>query len=354
MENLTDRQILILEFIRSQEQTNTKKIKEHLESKTGTLNRVTIIRDLDILITKALIKKTGEGRGVSYSILNKNPLMSFRDTEKYFEQSLEDRDPQESFNFDVFKDFNDSIFLKEELNSLGKLNDNYRKRIKKLSPTILKKEFERLTIELSWKSSQIEGNTYSLIETEILIKENQEATGHTKSETQMILNHKKALDYIIDNPEFFKELTLSKIEDLHRLLTFDLGVEKNIRKTLVGITGTNYKPLDNQFQIKEALSELLFIINTKNLHPLLKALSTVALVSYIQPFEDGNKRTARILGNAVLLAQEYCPLSYRSVDGNDYKKAILLFYEQNSLYFLKALFIQQFEFSINNYFLTNH
>jgi Fic family protein len=354
MKNLTDRQNLILEFIRNQEQASTREIKEHLESKTGILNRVTIIRDLDVLIIKKLIKKTGEGRGVSYGVVIKNPLMSFYDAEKYFKQSLENREPQENFDFDVFKNFNNSIFSKEELLDLDKLNNEYRERIKELSPTILKKEFERLTIELSWKSSQIEGNTYSLIETEILIKENQEAVGHTKSETQMILNHKKALDYIIDNPKFFKELTLSKIEDLHQLLTFDLGVEKNIRKTLVGITGTNYRPLDNQFQIKESLNELLSIINNRSLHPLLKALSTVALISYIQPFEDGNKRTARILGNAILLAQEYCPLSYRSVNENDYKKAILLFYEQNSLYFLKELFIQQFKFSINNYFLTKH
>ncbi|MFZ2975300.1 MAG: Fic family protein [Candidatus Moraniibacteriota bacterium] len=350
MEKLTNRQNSILEFIRNQGQASTREIKKYQELKTGTLNRITIIRDLDVLITKKLIKKTGQGRSVSYSMIIENPLLSFYDIEKYFKQSIKERNSRKNFNFDIFKNFDNSIFSKEELSNLDKLNDTYRKSVARLSPTILKKEFERLTIELSWKSSQIEGNTYSLIETEILITENQEASGHTKSETQMILNHKKALDYIINNPKIFKELTLSKIEDLHKLLIFDLGVEKNIRKTSVGITGTNYKPLDNQFQIKEALHEMLSIINAKNLHPLLKALSAIALISYTQPFEDGNKRTARILGNAILLAQEYCPLSYRDVDKNDYKKAILLFYEQNSLYLLKEIFIQQFEFAVKNYF----
>lgn len=350
MEKLTPRQNSILEFIQNRGQASTREIKEYQELKTGLLNRVTIIRDVDVLITKKLVKKTGQGRSVSYSVLNENPLMSFYEVEKYFEKSIEERNSQKNFNFEIFKNFNNSIFLKKELASLDKLNDNYRKKVEKLSPTILRKEFERLTIELSWKSSQIEGNTYSLIETETLIKEDQEAPGHTKSETQMILNHKKALDYIINNPKLFKELTLSKVEDLHQLLIFDLGVEKNIRKTLVGITGTNYRPLDNQYQINEALSETFSIVNDKNIHPLLKALSAIALISYIQPFEDGNKRTARILANAILLAHKYCPLSYRSVDKNDYKKATLLFYEQNNLRPLKEMFVQQFESAMENYF----
>jgi Fic family protein len=75
------------------------------------------------------------------------------------------------------------------------------------------------------------------------------------------------------------------------------------------------------------------------------------MISYIQPFEDGNKRTARILGNALLLANNACPLSYRSVNEGDYKKAILLFYEQNNINLFKELFINQFKFSVDNYFL---
>lgn len=350
MKNLTLRQNLILKFIQEKNQTSTREIKEYLEDKNGPLNRITVIRDLDILIKEKLIEKTGQGRNISYNLKNNSPLLTFYNPTKYFEKPLDQRNAKESFNFDIFKNFDNSIFNEEEIENLENLNTEYRKRVKKLSSTIIKKEFERLTIELSWKSSQIEGNTYSLIETETLIKENVEAPGHTKSEAQMILNHKKALDYIIENPKNFKNITLAKIENLHQLLTFDLGISKNIRKTLVGITGTNYKPLDNQYQITEALKDLISILNNKKLHPLTKSLSTLALISYIQPFEDGNKRTARILSNAVLIAHNYCPLSYRSVDENDYKKATLLFYEQNSLFFLKELFIQQFEASINTYF----
>ncbi len=99
------------------------------------------------------------------------------------------------------------------------------------------------------------------------------------------------------------------------------------------------------------MEEMVKIVNNKNYHPLLKSMACILLTSYIQPFEDGNKRTARLLGDAILLAHSYCPLSYRSVNESNYKKVTLLFYEQNSALFFKELFIDQFKFSINNYFL---
>ena len=81
-----------------------------------------------------------------------------------------------------------------------------------------------------------------------------------------------------------------------------------------------------------------------------KALLSLVLLSYIQPFADGNKRTARIVSNAVLIHENYCPLSFRSVDSIDYKKAMLLFYEQNNISSFKKIFIDQFEFAVNTYF----
>ena len=86
--------------------------------------------------------------------------------------------------------------------------------------------------------------------------------------------------------------------------------------------------------------------------PFSKALMSLALIAYIQPFEDGNKRTSRLVANAFLLSHNSSPLSFRSIDTTEYKKAIILFYEQNNIKFLKELFIEQFEFSVNNYFLT--
>ena len=81
-----------------------------------------------------------------------------------------------------------------------------------------------------------------------------------------------------------------------------------------------------------------------------KALLILILISYIQPFADGNKRTARIVSNAILMNNKCCPISYRTVDSIEYKKAMLLFYEQNNLTTFKEIFINQFEFAVNTYF----
>lgn len=92
------------------------------------------------------------------------------------------------------------------------------------------------------------------------------------------------------------------------------------------------------------------LINAKE-NGFEKSLLAILLISYIQPFEDGNKRTGRMIGNALLINHEACPLSYRSVDSTDYKKAILLFYEQNNISAFKQLFIEQNEFGVRNYFI---
>ena len=146
-----------------------------------------------------------------------------------------------------------------------------------------------------------------------------------------------------------QELSVSRIEDIHALLVKDLNVERNIRSRRVGITGTNYRPLDNVFQIEEAMRAMCDLVNSRR-NIFEKALLTLVLISYIQPFSDGNKRTARIVSNAILIANRYCPLSFRTVDSIDYKKAMLVFYEQNNISAFKKIFMEQFAFAVNTYF----
>lgn len=188
---------------------------------------------------------------------------------------------------------------------------------------------ERLTIDLSWKSSRLEGNTYSLFDTEILIKERIEAKGHQKEEAIMILNHKNAIDYIFEQKKEFKKSDLFHVKKIHELLTRGLNVRSGARNIPVRIVGTRYVPLSGKAKIAKNLDLTITKINTLK-DPFSKSLAIALMISYIQPFEDGNKRTARIIANAVLLANDVCPISYRSVDEADYKKAAVLFYEQNS------------------------
>jgi Fic family protein len=242
-----------------------------------------------------------------------------------------------------------NLFSDEELDKLNTLQEKFKMNISELTKSEYAKEFERLAIDLSWKSSQIEGNTYSLLETERLLREKETADGKTKDDAVMLLNHKIALDFIIGAPDYLEPLTISRIEDVHSLLVKDLGVDRNIRKRRVGISGTNYKPLDNEYQIKEALRDMCILINSRK-SVFEKALLALVLLSYIQPFGDGNKRTARIISNAILIANNYCPISFRTIDSVEYKKAMLIFYEQNNINPIKTIFINQFEFAVETYF----
>jgi Fic family protein len=128
-----------------------------------------------------------------------------------------------------------------------------------------------------------------------------------------------------------------------------LGIDRNIRSRRVGISGTNYKPLDNEVQIREALEEMIALINNKK-SVFEQALLALVLLSYIQPFADGNKRTARIICNAILMNHHYCPISFRTVGSIEYKKAMLLFYEQNNITAVKKIFMGQFEFAVGHSF----
>lgn len=345
---MNKRQEIILNFIETSGQAQISDILEYLLTSFEKTSKITIIRDLNELIKQNLIIKKGKGRSITYELSPIYKTVKPINIEEYFKIESDKRKIFENFNFDIFS-YLKNIFTEEEKRKLNELNEFYLKNLKNLPKSLLKREFERLTIEFSWKSSFIEGNTYTLLETEYLLREHKEPKGHTKEEKIMILNHKLALDFIQKNKSIFKKITIPKIEIIHSILTKGINVSKNIRNIIVRIIGTRYKPIENRFQIKEALEEMCRIINQEK-NAFSKALIAILLLAYIQPFEDGNKRTSRLIGNAILMTNNICPLSYRSIDELEYKKAIILFYEQNNLSYLKQLFIDQFKFAVENYF----
>ena len=319
------RQELILDFIKDNPKAKREDIEKFLAKMGYVATKMTITRDLKLFLENDDIKKSGQAKATVYSPSVKINLLKDINIATYFTKEQDERLPDAiGFNFDIFSALK-GLLTDKEKKELEKLNTEYLEKRSKLSPTLL------------------------LLDTERLLNENISAQGKTKEETNMVLNHKKALDFVLKAPEYYKNLTLAKIEELHKLLVNELNVATGIRNGTVGIVGTNYKPLDNSYQIKEALKNLIEIIN-KTANPIEKALIAVLMIAYIQPFEDGNKRTSRILGNALLLANNYCPLSYRSVDEIEYKKAIILFYEQNNASYFKKLFVEQFRQAVNKYF----
>lgn len=344
---LTDRQNKIMVLVAEQDHISISQIKDQLQE---DISQATLNRDLAHLVDKNCLDRIGKGRGITYVFSGFYRLFAPLDTTVYFDLDPDKRVRTNTFNQEVFSVFSQtSVFTPQEIPLLDALKSEYQNNVKTISPVLYQKELERLSIELSWKSAQIEGNTYSLLETERLFLEKEEASNKSKEEATMLLNHKDALNYLLKHKDLAKNLDLRLIEEVHSLLIKDLGVGKNIRSRMVGITGTAYKPLDNDFQIREALENMCALINAKD-NGFEKALLAIVLISYIQPFEDGNKRTGRMIGNALLISDNACPLSYRSVDSLDYKKAMLLFYEQNNLAQFKDLFIDQINFAVKNYF----
>ncbi len=314
------------------------------------IDRKTLQRDLKDLEKQLLISKKGAGKNTVYSLSGVSNVLKQVNIKEYFKTPYLKREAKESFNFKIFTILENDIFTVEETETLEKLQAEFIRNFSKYdSQTLINKEFERIMIEFSWKSSAIEGNTYSLLGTEALIKNNVVGKGNTEKETQMILNHKDAFNEAIQNKERFKKLSYSDIEYIHSVLTKKLGISKNVRNGGVAIVGTKYRPLGNSHQIEKAAREMVELINKKESF-FEKAFLISILIAYIQVFEDGNKRTSRMISNAILLANNSIPLSYRIVDTEEYIKAMILFYEINNISYFKQIFIDQFEDAVGNYF----
>lgn len=345
---INTRQLELLNHLLLNPLSSRPEIEALLDGEKGS--RITIIRDLNLLLNLNWIEQTGGGNHVKYSLKAGKELLIPIDLEEYFTKKTDSRNIKyPSFNLQLIDNLS-GLFSTKELDQFEQGKIRLKDKFENLDKTILKRELERFTIELSWKSSQIEGNTYSLLETEELIKNKKEARGHDKSEATMILNHKNAFDMILEKNDSFKEIGILDMRSIHTELTKDLEITSGIRESGVGITGTKYLPLDNKWQIEDALTKLIVYTKKTNIVPE-KALIFLAMIAYLQPFTDGNKRTSRMVSNAVLLANGYYPLSYRSVDEVEYKKALILFYEQNNIFHLKRIFMEQQRFAIDNYFL---
>lgn len=309
---------------------------------------VTVKRGLSEMSGAGIIDESGSGRSTVYEIGIPGRLFSDIDEKDYCAIEPDKRYGLNRYNFDLFAKMPGDIFTDAELARLDAAAEIYKQRSRNGTPVTQKKELERLIIELSWKSSKIEGNTYTLLETEKLILENKKAAGRSKDETQMILNHKDAFNFIRQNQNEFKTFNRANLEKLHSILVKDMGVGFGLRKAPVGITGTKYQPLDNIYQIAEAVESLSAAIGRMKTF-YAKSLLAVLGIGYVQPFEDGNKRTGRLMANALLLANGLAPLSYRSVDETEYRQATIVFYELNSIVPFKEIFLGQYEFAANNY-----
>jgi Fic family protein len=326
-------------------------IMELLKVTGAAPSNATLRRDLSALTQAGFLAVSGARKTARYSLTIQGLLFAPVKPKDYCSLDPDLRDGNKSFNFKLFDLVQNSFFSENELNSLEAATKNFHKSAEGASEVIRNKELERFIIELSWKSSKIEGNTYSLLDTEKLIRDGIEAEGHSKEEAIMILNHKTAFQYILELVKNYQNINLFEVTSIHQLLTKDLDISSGFRNKMVGITGSIYKPIELSTQLKEAMDSLLRAVSRLK-DPYSKALLTLIGIAYIQPYEDGNKRTSRLTANAVLLGHQCAPLSYRSIDETYYKESVLVFYEKNSLTAIKQIFIEQYIFSCENYLLS--
>ena len=303
---------------------------------------------LSELVGQGLVYQIGSSKNTNYQLSNLGTLLYPINPES---DLAEDRlqNPIIYFNSDIFDWLSGFQFDLIELERLQNSAKKYQNKLQTTTPELKKKELERLVIEFSWKSSSFEGDTYTLLETVNLLQNNIKNTSKSSEDAQIILNHKKALEFVFQNTGYFKVISIKKIQELHNLLIFDLGVQTGFRKGGVGILGSLYQPIDNPHIIVEMMEKFCGLINRTESY-FAKAMLVGLLVSYVQPFEDGNKRTSRLLANAILHSLHLPLLSYRNTTIEDYRNSVLGFYEQNSIVLFKNIFVEQIEFCANHYF----
>jgi hypothetical protein len=217
--------------------------------------------------------------------------------------------------------------------------------------TYARKILERLLIDLSWNSSRLEGNTYSLLDTEQLFRDGAAPGGKNIRETQMILNHKQAIEFLIEGAG---ELTLTPrtIRALHGMLAENLlanpSEEGNLREIVVGIFDSTYLPLAVPALIQEIFEQILVTAEAIG-NPFEQAFFLLVHLPYLQPFADVNKRTSRLAANLPLIKANLQPLSFIDVPREIYTMATLAVYEVRRVEALRDVFLWAYQRSAERY-----
>ncbi len=236
--------------------------------------------------------------------------------------------------------------LRDQLQALGKSPAEQTP-----AGTFARDILNRLLIDLSWASSQLEGNTYSRLDTERLIEFGQAAEGKDALETQMILNHKHAIEYLVLDPAH-AQLTPDAIIALHAFLSDGLMADPaavgRIRRRAVEIGGSVYMPV----ALPQRLGELFGIViqmAAEILDPFEQSFFLMVHLPYLQPFEDVNKRVSRLAANIPFIRHNLCPLSFIDVPQQAYVDAMIGVYELNRIELLRDVFVSAYERSCQQY-----
>ncbi|HMY40822.1 MAG TPA: Fic family protein, partial [Marinagarivorans sp.] len=340
-----------------------------LQAKHTDIARRTIQRLIAKLIERHQIVARGEGRarryfpsganaGINALLVGTESFPPFvplsadsQDILAYIDQPLEARKP-----VGYQRDF----LYAYQPNETWYLSESLRRQLLKMGRTADADEpagtysraiLNRLLIDLSWASSHLEGNTYSRLDTRELIDHGRVASGKGAIETQMILNHKTAIELLVENIDS-AEFNRYTLMNLHSALAENLlpnpADEGRVRQHAVDIGKSVYRPLSTQQQIEAALDELLSKANLIR-DPFEQSFFMMVHLPYLQPFADINKRTSRLAANLPLFRANLCPLTFLDVPEQAYSRATLGVYEMTRVELLRDLYVWAYERSTQEY-----
>ena len=345
-----------------------------LQAQGNSLQRRALQRRLAKLVEQDRIQTLGAARAVRYRVAL--PVISFSvavtdgaDTlhataEVYVPTSPEGeaikalvRQPRQlrppvGYKLDFLEQYhpNHTVYLppdlRKQLHALGRSPADQTP-----AGTFARDILNRLLIDLSWASSQLEGNTYSRLDTERLIELGQAAEGKNALETQMILNHKQAIEYLVCDPSS-ASLTPATVIALHALLSDGLMADPmacgRIRVRAVEIGGSVYMPVAVPQRLEE-LFGIVIAMAAEIIDPFEQAFFLMVHLPYLQPFEDVNKRVSRLAANIPFIRHNLCPLSFIDVPQQAYVDAMIGVYELNRIELLRDVFVWAYARSCQQY-----
>ena len=353
----------ILEAVEAHPDASIAEIIERLKAETP---RRTIQHRLKHLVDEGRLLMEGEGRWARYRVAPVQaaaeaaaeeveaavPLSkASREIREYLRQPAAGRKAA-GYNRQFLDGYrpNASFYLSEQERAhLVKVGTTTR--AVEAAGTYAKQILDRLLIDLSWNSSRLEGNTYSLLDTRRLIEFGEEAAGRDRLEAQMIINHKDAIGFLVSAAA---EIGFNRytILNLHGILAHNLLAEEaaagRLRRIAVGIEKSAFHPLEVPQMIEECFNQIL--ATAAAIHdPFEQSFFVMVQLPYLQPFDDVNKRVSRLAANIPFIKGNLSPLSFIGVPRSTYTDAMLGVYELNSVDLLKDVFMWAYEKSAERY-----
>ncbi len=333
---------IILDYIAEHPGAGREGIRRNVAS---DLSNPTIWRALKKLADENKLEITGKGRATGYYLAGSAVIRDFLKTPynrrkpvSYNREFLERYIPDKTFYLAEAE--------RKQLREAGQPGPpslpagTYAQRI-----------LERLLVDLSWASSRMEGNTYDILETERLIRFGHEAEGKDRKEAVMILNHKEAIQYIVEN---INDVNIDRHDlfNIHALLSNGLltnpAMAGRLRRMPVGITHSNYTPPGDEFEIEENFN-ILIQKAAAITDPFEQSFFLLVQIPYLQAFDDINKRTSRISSNVPLLKADLAPMSFMTMNDHDYMDGLIGIYELNNVSLLREAYIDAYKTSSENY-----